>query len=451
MQKLKLKLNKPYPKQEEFMRSKTRYTAYGGARGGGKSEAVRTKAILLALNYPGIQILLVRRTYQQVVENHAIALQKKLKGIANFNKTDNVFKFINGSRLILGYCDNEADVLRYQGQAYECIFLEEATHLTEFQFQCFTECNRPSGLCSKQVRVRMYLTCNPGGVGHSWVKRLFVDRDYKDAEDPNDYSFIPAKVYDNKFILEHDKDYVKMLENLPEDRRRAMLDGDWDVFTGQYFPEFRRDVHVCEPFLIPDYWTRYRCIDYGLDMLAVYHIALSQANDAYIYKEIYESGLIVSEAARIMKSIEDENERNIITYAPGDLWNRQKDTGKSVKEIFADNGVYFLRAENKRESGWLSMKEWLKVYEDENGNKKTRVHIFSNCTNLIRCLPQVQYSDKNPNDISTEPHELTHSVDSVRYFFASRPAPPVITEKSAEEIIPYALRSDDDEGIGLWD
>ena len=130
MQSIKLKLNKPYPKQDEFMRSRTRYTAYGGARGGGKSEAVRTKAILLALNYPGIQILLVRRTYQQVVENHALALQKNLKGIAKFNKTDNVFTFVNGSRLILGYCDNEADVLRSQGPAEDWLFLEEATNLT---------------------------------------------------------------------------------------------------------------------------------------------------------------------------------------------------------------------------------------------------------------------------------------------------------------------------------
>ena len=234
-----------YPKQEEFCKSKAKYTCYGGARGGGKSYVARIKAVLLALYYPGIQILLLRRTLNELRENHVMPLQKELKckqndRIAQYKSQEKVFDFPNGSRIVLGYCDNEADVLQYQGQAYEAIFIEEATHFTEFQFNCLKESNRLSGQCKKQIKPRMYLTCNPGGVGHAWVKRLFIDRDYTENENPEEYKFIPALVYENEYIMKNDPDYVKALESLPEDRKKAMLYGDWDIFEGQFFTEFKR-------------------------------------------------------------------------------------------------------------------------------------------------------------------------------------------------------------------
>ena len=217
---------KLYPKQEEFCKSKAKYTCYGGARGGGKSFVARVKAILLALYYPGIQILLLRRSYGELLENHVIPLQKELKSkqkdkIATWTSQEKVFVFPNGSRIKLGYCDTEADVLQYQGQAYEAIFLEEATHFTEFQFNCLKESNRLSGQCKKVIKPRMYLTCNPGGVGHVWVKRLFIDKDYNDKEEESDYVFIPALVYENEYIMKNDTDYVKALESLPEDRKKS--------------------------------------------------------------------------------------------------------------------------------------------------------------------------------------------------------------------------------------
>ncbi len=186
----------PNPKQRQFMLAKTRFVAYGGARGGGKSWAVRQKAKLLALNYAGIKELILRRTFPELRENHILPLNVDLTNIAKYKETDKSFTFPNGSRLKFGYCDAESDVLQYQGQEYDVIFLDEATQFTEFQYNALTACLRGANGLPK----RMYLTCNPGGVGHEWVKRLFIDKKYRPTENPDDYTFIAARVYDNKAV-----------------------------------------------------------------------------------------------------------------------------------------------------------------------------------------------------------------------------------------------------------
>lgn len=425
----KIVFKKPYPKQEKFFKSRAKYTAYGGARGGGKSEAARMKAIMLCLRYWGIQVLFLRRTLPELKKNHLMPARLILKGVAKYNGTDKIFTFPNNAQLIFGYCKSENDVLQYQGQAYDVIFMEEATQFEEFQFQTLTESNRSSGLMNEFFIPRMYFTCNPGGVGHSWVKRLFIDRDYKEKEKPENYAFISAKLYDNEYLLKNSPDYVETLENLPEDRRRAMLDGDWDVFEGQYFPEFRRETHVVEPFPIPREWRRYRVFDYGFDMFACYFIAVDNQNRAYVYKEIYEgkdlgekhNGLIISEAANRILQATAENEDIFLTFAPPDLWNRRQDTGKSVADIFAEYSIILTKVQNNRVQGWLEMKEWLKVRLCDDGVKRPQVMFFENCVNIIRTLPQLQHSTKDPNDVATEPHELTHGPDAIRYFCSGRP------------------------------
>lgn len=412
-------VGKLYPKQKEFCLSRKKYICYGGARGGGKSYVARKKATLLALNYPGIQILLLRRTLNELRENHVIPLIKELKcesdnKIATYKDNTKEFLFPNTSRIKLGYCDSENDVLQYQGQAYEIIFMEEATHFTEFQFNCLTESNRLSGQCLGEIQPRMYFTCNPGGVGHSWVKRLFIDKDYRNSENPNDYQFIPALVFENEYIMQNDPGYIKTLENLPEDRKKAMLYGNWDIFDGQYFPEFNRSIHVIEPFEIPKDWRIYFTMDYGLDMLAGYWIAVDFNGNKYVFREEYESNLLVSQACEKIKSLTNEE---VDTYlAPPDLWNRHKETGKSTADIFWENGIELTKTNNDRITGWLSMKEELKIEEDEQGKKTSKLKIFSTCTNLIRCIPQLQYDPKKINDVSNEPHELTHGPDAIRGF-----------------------------------
>lgn len=405
MGKVTLHMSYPYPKQVQFFKETSRYIAYGGARGGGKSWAARIKAILLALNYAGVQILLLRRTLNELRENHTIPLLKLLSGIAKYREQSKEFIFPNESRIVLGYCDNERDVLQYQGQAYDVIFMEEATQFSEFQFQTLTESNRSSGLCKEPFYPRMYFTCNPGGVGHNWVKRLFIDRKYQNKERAEDYAFIPAKVYDNPFILENSPDYVRTLENLPEDRRKAMLHGDWDIFEGQYFSEFNREIHVSKPFPIPEHWRIYIAIDYGLDMLAAYKIAVDEQNRAYVVAEIYETNLIISEAAKKIS----EFGKPYLILAPPDLWNRRQETGRSVADIFFEHGITLTKSSNERVDGWMAVKEWLKPFCDVDGIARARLCIFDSCLNLIRTLPALQYDSKNPNDTAKEPHELTHA------------------------------------------
>lgn len=421
----------PYPKQIEFFKSTKRYVAFGGSRGGGKSWAARRKAVLLALNYSGIQILMLRRTLAELRENHVLALQAELKGLAKYDAQNKEFLFPNKSRIKLGYCAAESDVLQYQGTAYDVVFLEEATQFTEFQKDTLTESNRSSGVMSERFTPRMYFTCNPGGVGHSWVKRLFIDRNYKGKENADNYEFIPSTVYENKYLMENNPEYVENLENLPEMRKRAMLYGDWDVFEGQYFNEFDRNIHVIEPFIISDNWRRYIALDYGLDMLACYWIAVDNQNKAYVYKELYQSDLKISDATK--KILKNTNEKIYQTLAPPDLWNRRQETGKSAADLFRENGLPLIKANNNRVQGWYNLKEWLNPYEDEQGIKTAHLVITKNCTNLIRTLPQLQHDEHDPNDVAKNPHEITHAPDAIRYFVAGRPKPTVKTNTNNQD------------------
>ena len=241
-----------YAKQILFFKSTTKFTLYGGARGGGKSFVVRHKAITLALHYPGINILILRRTFPELEQNNLKEFKTLLNGIAKYNSQRREFNFPNGSLIKFGYCNTEADMDQYQGQNYEVIFMDEATHFTEYMFMKFKECLRLSGNVDvnkfPNLKPRMYLTANPGGVGHVWVKRLFIDKQYRNGENPEDYSFIPALVYENQFLMENDPEYIRTLETLPEKEKQAMLYGDWSVFQGQFFEEFDEAIHTYNPY-----------------------------------------------------------------------------------------------------------------------------------------------------------------------------------------------------------
>lgn len=411
------------PKQDMFFRSRKRFVAYGGARGGGKSWAIDRKAPLMALYYPGIKILLLRRTYKDLERNHVRALEPLLKGIARYSRQEKCFYFPGGSILELGYCASESDVLQYQGQEYDVIFVDEATQFTEYQYETLTACLRGANSFPK----RMYLTCNPGGVGHEWVKRLFVSRRYKAAENPDDYDFIAATIYDNKVLLDNDPGYVNMLNNLSDGLRQAWRDGNWDMLAGQYFSEFDRSVHVVEPFPIPDHWPRYRAIDYGLDCCACVWVAINEIGDYYIYREYAEPDKIIADGAIDIVQLSD-GEAIGYTVAPSDLWARSQESAKSKADLFGAAGLHLIQGSNNREAGWLAIKDLLRV----RGEGGSRIRIFRSCERLIECLPALQRDPKKPTDCLTEPHEITHLPDALRYFVLQYTTPARPTKKKTD-------------------
>ncbi|MBQ8350745.1 MAG: phage terminase large subunit [Clostridia bacterium] len=427
----KLRFPEPFAQQKEFLRARERFVAYGGSRGGGKSFAVRMKASLSALRYGGIRILILRRSYPELYENHIKELRRSLRGVADYRDTDKSLSFPNGSLIKFGYCDADADAERYQGQEYDMIFMDEATHFTEYQFSCLTACLRGMGDFPR----RFYLTCNPGGVGHAWVKRLFIDRDYRAGERPEDYRFIRSSVYDNLPLLEKDPSYLTRLEGLPSEMRRAWLEGDWDLLAGQFFSEFRRDIHVCEPRELPPGVRIYRAFDYGLDMLACLWFALDERGSVTVIRELAAPGLIVSAAAEAILS--HSPEPVVATLAPPDLWNRQKDTGRSMWELFEEHGLRLSRADPNRVQGWMQVKEALCPRDVGNGEKEPRLQIFSSCHELIRCLTSLRHDPHTPGDCASEPHEITHLPDALRYFLRSRVTP--ARAKQEEEKSPLAV------------
>ncbi|MCL2739664.1 MAG: phage terminase large subunit [Oscillospiraceae bacterium] len=402
---------KPNLKQEQFFLSLARHTAYGGARGGGKSWAMRRKFVLLALAYENLKLLLLRRTLTELRENHTLALMAELGDVAKYTERERAFVFPNGSRLKLGYCDSETDVLQYQGQEYDVIGLEEATHFTEYQRNFLTTCNRST---RKDFKPRMYYTSNPGGVGHAWFKRLFIDKRYENGEQPEDFHFIAAKVYDNPALMQNNPEYLQNLKNLPPQMRRAHLDGDWDVYQGQFFPEFSRERHVCKPFEIPSEWERFRSLDYGMDCTACYWWAIDGDRNAYIYREFYEPGLTLSQAAEAIMANSPEAEDIKYTVAGPDLWNARQETATAGVTIMANSGLSgLIPANNNRINGWRIFREYL-VQEG-------KLNIFSLCDNLVRTLPQLQYDKIRIEDAANTPHEVTHAAESVRYGLCSLP------------------------------
>ncbi len=418
---------KPNEKQAEFFRSTAHFTAYGGARGGGKSWALRRKLILLCLRYPGIHCLIIRRTLKDLTDNHVEPLLREIGKSVGYSAGARVFRFKNGSRIDLGYLAHDSDTTHYQGQEYDIIAIDEATQFTEYQFAALKGCLRGVGKFPR----RMYLTCNPGGVGHAWVKRLFIDRDFREGERPEDYRFIRASVWDNTVLTERDPDYIHSLESLPEQLRAAWLEGRWDLFEGQFFPEFSRESHVIEPCEL--YGKRYfAAFDYGFDRFALLILAID-SETLYVTREYCRSGLTLSEAGEALATIcrEERTLGHDITYAVAspDLWNRRQDSGYSGVEIISrvTGTPSLIKADNRRIPGWRALREKL----------DGKLKIFRGCDELIRSMEALQFDKRVPEDASGEPHEVTHTPEALRYAVMSRSDAEVTVTKSRD--IGFAL------------
>ena len=406
----------PNEKQKAFFKSTCRYTAYGGARGGGKSWALRRKLVAFCLRYAGARCLIIRRSYAELKSNHIMIFQNEYRGLVLYSESEKSLTFPNKSKIFFGYCSCDRDTLRYQGQEYDVIAIDEATQLSEYQFSIFKACLRGTTNCPR----RMYLTCNPGGIGHNWVKRLFIDCDYRDGENAEDYCFISARVYDNKVLLEADPEYVKRLKSLPPRLRAAWLDGSWNVFEGQFFPDFNAEIHVCEEFVVPQNLVLFAALDYGFDMLALLLFGIDCDGNIYVLREHCESGLTLSEAAGVVAEISSAYDISYVCASP-DLWNRRQETGRSGFEIMQNvQGMPpMIQADNRRIEGFNIVHEYL-----QGRTEKPKLKICSCCKELIGNMTALLCSKTRLGDAANEPHVITHAPEALRYGLMSRINPP---------------------------
>ena len=441
-------------KQYAFLSADKKHVGFGGARGGGKSWSVRAKAKILAACYPGIKLLIVRRTFPELVNNHINQLRDELHGLAKYNKTEKVFTFPNGSTIKFGYCNADKDLDQYQGAEYDVIFLDEATQLQELWIKKITACVRGVNEFPK----RIYYTCNPGGASHGYFKRLFIDKRYEDGENPEDYAFIQALVTDNKALMASQPDYIRQLEALPPKLREAWLYGRWDIFEGQFFEDFRltpdpqkcaeagisvedalkqhRWTHVIEPFDLNvgacRGWNIMRSYDFGYNKpFSLGYWAVDYDGTLYRIMEMYgctqtpDEGVKWSpdEQFRRIREFEQEHPwlkgRKIVdSVADPAIWDCSR--GESVAETAARYGIYFSPGDNNRIPGWMQVHYRLQF--DQNGY--SRMYVFNNCKAFIRTMPLMMYSETKPEDLDTKLED--HCPDEVRYMCMSRPVKPII-------------------------
>ena len=454
---MKLILPPPSETQKAFFAERHRYVAFGGARGGGKSWAVRVKAVLLCLRYPGIKVMIVRRTYGELRANHIVPLCALLRcgasdreRLAVYRETKKEISFPNGSVILFRYCAHERDADRFQGTEVDVLFVDEATQQTEEQMDRLRACVRGVNDFPKRV----YYTCNPGGVGHGWVKRLFLERRYRPGERAEDYAFIRSRVYDNRALTEADPDYVRRLEALPPRLRAAWLDGSWDVFEGQFFEEFRTEpdmeaaraagcelsaeellrqrrwTHVIEPIDLSRGqargWKIYRSYDFGYARpfscawwAVDYEGVVYRALELYGGTDMPNEGVKwtperqFSEIARIEREHPWLRSKTITGVADPAIWDASR--GESVAETAARCGVYFSPGDNNRIAGWMQLH--YRMQFDENGY--ARLYVFSNCRAFIRTVPLLLYDAQRPEDLDSSLED--HAADEARYFCMSRP------------------------------
>ena len=453
-------ISEPNDKQKLFLLDTHKYIAFGGARGGGKSWSVRTKAKLLCLRYGGIKTMIVRKTFPELTANHINPLVEELRcyhpnrkeRIANYNDAKKTITFPNGSTILFRYCDNEKDADRFQGTEVDVLFIDEATQQSEAKVKKLIACVRGVNDFPK----RIYMTANPGGEGHGWFKRLFIDRKYEDKEREEDYTFIQSLVTDNTALMNSDPDYLSQLESLPPKLRKMWLYGEWDVGDGMFFDDFRttpdrekckeagitleeavqqhRWCHVIKPFNIPREWKIYRSYDFGYAKpFSCDWWAVDYDGTAYLILQLYGCTDTPNEGKRWTP---DEQFKHIAEIERTHSWLKGKridgvadpsiwDTsrGESVAETAVRYGVYFTPGDNERIAGWMQCHYRLQF--DENGY--ARMYVFDNCKDFIRTVPLMMHSETHPEDLDTKLED--HICDSWRYFCMSRPIKPIIVPK----------------------
>tara|TARA_R100001463_G_scaffold116784_1_gene172149 strand:+ start:3157 stop:5052 length:1896 start_codon:yes stop_codon:yes gene_type:complete len=405
--------------QTDFLAAGEKDVLYGGAAGGGKSYAMLVDPLRYA-HKKAHRALILRRSMPELREliDKSRELYPQAFPGAKFREVEKLWNFPSGAKIEFGFLERDADVYRYQGQAYSWIGFDEITHLpTEFSWNYLA-----SRLRTTDPEIETYLRCtaNPGGVGSQWVKRRYIEPHESnksfEGKDGLTRKFIPAKLADNPYLA-RDGVYEKMLESLPPIQRRQLLEGNWDVAEGAAFVEFQPEVHIVAPFEIPLPWERLKGIDYGYASESCCLWGAVDVNDGtlIIYRELYRKGLTGVELASIITDMEMEDPFSVSGVLDTAAWAKTGTTGPTVGESLVRAGHKLRRADKNRVQGKIQVHEYLKVRE----SGRPKLQIFNTCPNLIRELQSIPLSKTNPEDVDT--HASDHAYDALRYMIMSRP------------------------------
>jgi hypothetical protein len=427
--------------QTDFLASSEREVLYGGAAGGGKSFAMLADP-LRGLNNPNFSGLLVRHTTEELRELIQKSQELYPKAIPGIKWSERKSQWVSpkGGRLWMSYLDRDLDVMRYQGQAFNWIGFDELTQwATPYAWDYMRSRLRSA---DQSLGLYMRATTNPGGAGHQWVKKMFVDPSppnnsfwATELESGNVITFpqghsregqplfrrrfIPANLFDNPYLAESG-DYEAMLLSLPEHQRKQLLEGNWDVAEGAAFPEFDRAKHVVEPFKIPSSWTKFRACDYGYGSYsAVVWLAISPAEQLVVYRELQVSKVLAVDLADRILDLEADDGRIQYGVLDSSLWHKRGDTGPSLAEQMIVRGCKWRPSDRSRGSRVAGKNELHRRLQVDEYTSEPRLVVFNNCTNLISQLPSLPLDKKNSEDVDT--NSMDHMYDALRYGVMTRP------------------------------
>ena len=405
--------------QTDFLAAPERDVLYGGAAGGGKSYAMLIDPLRFA-HRAAHRALILRRSMPELREliDKSRELYPKAFPGCKYKEVEKLWNFPSGAKVEFGFLERDADVYRYQGQAYSWIGFDEITHLpTEFGWNYLASRLRTT---DPEISTYMRCTANPGGVGANWVKKRYVDpyppNESFTGEDNLTRKFIPARLDDNPYLAK-DGRYEEMLMALPPTQRKQLLEGNWDVNEGAAFTEFEQDVHVITPFEIPISWERVKGIDYGYasESACIWGTVDSSDGTLIIYRELYRKGLTGLDLGQLITQMELQDPYSVQGVLDTSAWARTGTTGPTVGESLIRAGHKLRRADKNRIQGKIQIHEYLRIQQ----SGRPRLQIFNNCPNLIRELQSIPLDRSNPEDVDT--HAPDHAYDALRYLIMSRP------------------------------
>ena len=405
--------------QEDFLAAGETDVLYGGAAGGGKSYAMLVDPLRYA-HRAAHRALIIRRSMPELREliDKIRELYPKAFPGCKYREVEKLWNFPSGAKIEFGFLERDADVYRYQGQAYSWIGFDEITHLpTEFSWNYLASRLRTT---DPEIIPYMRCTANPGGVGAHWVKKRYVDAEIPNTsfigQDGLQRKFIPARLEDNPYLA-LDGRYEKMLKALPPTQRRQLLEGNWDVNEGAAFTEFSLDNHIIAPFEIPIHWERIKGIDYGYASESACIWATIDPSDGtlIVYRELYKKGLTGHDLGLIITEMELDDPFAVSGVLDTSAWSQTGTTGPTVGETLVRQGHKLRRADKNRIQGKIQIHEYLKLQQ----SGRPRLQIFNTCPSLIRELQSIPLDKSKPEDVDT--HAPDHAYDALRYLIMSRP------------------------------